>query len=170
MPTPATTPAYLNQLANHLKFESTLKYVALPSLTVETSKSFRRPKSQVDQAAEIKQQRKGRSDLVTIFDWLWSNGVREIIKVMVVDDRDPPHADSAIIEALHGFKVEQWDWKRIDLCSDVIWKSSLFVKDISLYSSGNNAVMMGWASSDGLGNRDRFPCVGFFGSVRNATG
>ena len=61
---------------------------------------------------------------MTIFDWLWRNGVREIIKVMVVDDRDRPHADAAIVEALYGFKVEEWDWKRVDLCSDVIHKAS----------------------------------------------
>jgi hypothetical protein len=85
--------------------------------------------------------------------------VREIIKVMVVDDRDPPHADSAIIEALYGFKVEEWDWKRIDLCSDIICESSPFVREASLYASGNNAVLMGWASAEGLGNRDKFPHV-----------
>lgn len=94
---------------------------------------------------------------MAVFDWLWRNGVREIIKIMVVDDRDRPHADSAIIEALYGFKVEEWDWKRVDLCSDVIYEASPNVREVSLYCSGNNAVLMGWASAEGLGNRKKFP-------------
>jgi len=76
---------------------------------------------------------------------------------MVVDDRDRPHADAAIVEALYGFKVEEWDWKRVDLCSDVIHESAPTVKEVSLYCSGNNAVLMGWASAEGLGNRKKFP-------------
>jgi hypothetical protein len=95
---------------------------------------------------------------VAVFDWLWRNGVREIIKAMVVDDRERPHADSAIVEALYGFQVEEWDWKRVDLCSEVIYEAAgASVREVSLYSSGNNAVLMGWASPEGLGNRAKFP-------------
>lgn len=72
---------------------------------------------------------------------------------MVVDDGDLPHADTAIVEALYGFKVEEWDWKRVDICSDVISESSLAIREVSLYSSGNNAVLMGWASEEGLVNQ-----------------
>ncbi|KAH7146976.1 hypothetical protein B0J13DRAFT_664793 [Dactylonectria estremocensis] len=75
---------------------------------------------------------------------------------MAVDDRDAPHADSVVVDALYGFKVEEWDWKRIDNCSDFIYESSLDVREASLYALGNNAVLMGWASADGLGNRDKF--------------
>lgn len=95
---------------------------------------------------------------MTVFDWLWSKGVREIVKVRVVDG-DLPHADASIVKALYGFNVKVWDWKRVDLCSDVIYESSKFLKEVSIYSSGNNAVLMGWASEDGLGNREKFPYV-----------
>ncbi len=78
---------------------------------------------------------------------------------MVFDDGLLPHADASIGEALYGFKVEVWDWKRVDLCSDVIFESSPCVTEVSLYSSGNNAVLMGWASPEGLGNRAKFPQV-----------
>jgi hypothetical protein len=77
--------------------------------------------------------------------------LREIIKVMVVDDRDRPHADAAIVKALYGFKVEEWDWKWVDLCSDAIYEASPTIREVSLYSSGNNAVLVGWASAEGLG-------------------
>lgn len=86
--------------------------------------------------------------------------MREIVKVRVVDG-DVPHADASIVEALYGFNVKMWDWKRVDLCSDVIYESSPVIKEVSVYSSGNNAVLMGWASEDGLGNREKFPWVRF---------
>lgn len=63
------------------------------------------------------------------------------------------------MKALYGFKVEEWDWKKMDICSDVIHESSPAVREVSLYSSGNNAVLMGWASEEGLGNRKKFPLV-----------
>lgn len=94
--------------------------------------------------------------------------MREIIRVMVFDDGLLPHADASIVEALYGFKVEVWDWKRVDLCSDVIYESSPCVTEVSLYSSGNNAVLMGWASSEGLGNCAKFPQVRY-GTTRAET-
>lgn len=94
-----------------------------------------------------------------VFRWLRENGVKKIVKVMVIDDGDPSHADSSIEEALHGFDVEKWDWKRLDLNTDVIAASTKVAEEISLYSSGNNAVLMGWASPQGLPNKENFPRV-----------
>lgn len=99
------------------------------------------------------------ADLRAVSDWLCRNGVKSIITVTVIDYGHPCHSDEAIEEALEGFQVEDWDWKKADLCTDVIATSSNQIKSISLYSSGNNAVLMGWASSEGLLNRDKFPNV-----------
>lgn len=57
------------------------------------------------------------------------------------------------------FDVEIWNWKRVDLSRNVIAASTNAVKGISLYSSGNNAVLMGWASLQGLPNLDKYPKV-----------
>ena len=102
---------------------------------------------------------RGLSDLVEVFRWLRRNNVEQIVKVMVIDDCDPCHSDASIEDALRDFKVEVWDWKRIDISTDVIAESSKFIKEISLYSSGNQAVLMGWASSEGLLDKDKFPKV-----------
>lgn len=102
---------------------------------------------------------RGRSDLVTVFNWLRDNGVRQILKVIVVDDRDPCHANSSIEKALQGFEIEVWDWKKLDLSLDVIYKTTGVVREISLYCSGNNAVLTGWASAKGLSNKQFFPNV-----------
>ena len=96
---------------------------------------------------------------MAVFDWLHNNGVKKIVKVMVIDDGDPSHSDSSIEKALHRFEVEIWDWKRVDLNTDVIHKCSKRVREVSLYSSGNNAVLMGWASMEGLRSEVLFPDV-----------
>jgi predicted metal-dependent peptidase len=103
--------------------------------------------------------RRGLTDMKLIFDWLRSKDVKKIVKVMVVDDGSPSHSDDAIQEALGGLEVEVWDWKKLDMCTDVIYKSTKKVREVSLYSSGNNAVLMGWASSEGLTNVENFPKV-----------
>ncbi|PNP54420.1 hypothetical protein FNYG_15630 [Fusarium nygamai] len=131
----------------------------MPTQTIQQSylKRLEKHLSQYSKQNKEQPQRDGRSDLVTIFKWLWKNGVREIIKVIVIDDQNPPHADAAIVEALYGFKVVEWDWKRVDLCSDVIYESSTDICEVLMYSSGNNAVLMGWASAEGFRNRQKFP-------------
>ena len=86
--------------------------------------------------------------------------MKKILKVMIVDDGEPSHADASIEAALKGFDVEVWDWKRLDLSTEVIYNSTQVVREISLYSTGNNAVLMGWMSSEGLLNSGKFPKVG----------
>ncbi|KAJ3580497.1 hypothetical protein NPX13_g50 [Xylaria arbuscula] len=135
---------YLDRLSKHLQFESILKYVALPKLTVELNTVVRRKRG------EQRARKRGLSHLVTVFDWLRKNHVEKIVKIMVIDDVDPSHSDASIEEALRDFGVEVWDWKKLDLNTDVIWrattapgnKEASVVEEISLYSTGNNAVLM----------------------------
>ncbi len=96
-----------------------------------------------------------------MFDWLRKNRVEKIVKIMVIDDGDPSHSDASIEEALRGFEVEIWDWKRVDINTDVIHRCNKHVREVSLYSSGNNAVLMGWASLEGLRSEEYFPDVSF---------
>ncbi|KFY88353.1 hypothetical protein V498_06812 [Pseudogymnoascus sp. VKM F-4517 (FW-2822)] len=147
LPNPAISNAFLKNLSNHLRFESILKYVALPKLALDDGEATG-----------------GENDAIFKVDTadmsvsiVPRNGVKSIITVTVLDYGHPCHSDEAIEEALKDFQVENWDWKKVDLCTDVIATSSDQVKSISLYSSGNNAVLMGWASSEGLVNRNKFP-------------
>ncbi|RYP70537.1 hypothetical protein DL769_004930 [Monosporascus sp. CRB-8-3] len=144
---------FLNKLAKHLQFESILKYVALPNLFVEPSK-FAAHKASVESNGLPSGL---NTDLRAIFEWFRVNGVRRIIKITVVDYGDKCHRDSVIKEALAGFKVEFWTWKKVDICSEAIASSSRTVKEISLYWTGNYAVMMGWASREGFSDEKRFP-------------
>jgi hypothetical protein len=94
-----------------------------------------------------------------IFDWLYKRGVRKILKVTVVDDEFPAHKDAAIVQCLQKFGVEIWDWKKIDICSEVICKATTVVREIYLYSSGNQSVLKGWSAPGGFADRTKFPEV-----------
>lgn len=91
----------------------------------------------------------GRKDYQQIFDLLWNKGVRKIIKIMVEDNEDIPHSDE-VLEKLSRFDIEEWDWKRTDLCSDVLFKAAPNARKVTLYSSGNSAVLRSWSESEGL--------------------
>ncbi|KHN95206.1 Peptidase S8/S53, subtilisin/kexin/sedolisin [Metarhizium album ARSEF 1941] len=150
------TTDYLRRLSMHVRLESVLKYVALPRLRVDTALDpgdSRTSSCFGDEGAGSR----GRSDLLLVFEWLRRQGVGRIFKVSVEDDQDPPHSDAAIEAALRGFDVEIWDWKRPDLSADVICNSTAKASEIFLYSSGNNAVLAGWASPHTLSDRCKFP-------------
>ncbi|KAF1957934.1 hypothetical protein CC80DRAFT_534433 [Byssothecium circinans] len=156
VPHPSITQSYLDRLANHVQFESILKYVALPKLSIEPEKPSMQRKNN---STNMKRASRGLNDMVRIFNWLRTKHVRKIVKVIVIDDDQPAHSAAAIKEALQGFDVEVWDWKKLDICSSVICDSSKCIREISLYSTGNNAVLMGWASAEGFTNTKHFPML-----------
>ncbi|TEY44988.1 hypothetical protein BOTCAL_0338g00050 [Botryotinia calthae] len=107
----------------------------------------------------IQPRTRGLSDLTVIFDWLRRNHVQKIMKVMVIDDGQMSHTDATIEDALSGFEVEVWEWKKLDLCSEGICNSSKVIREICLYSSGNSAVLMSWSSTEGLRDPKKSPEV-----------
>lgn len=135
-------------LLNQLKFEDALQYVAIPNIKIEApaegASTRRAHKSRpLDEGS-------GRRDLVQVFDGLRRKGVRTILKVVVDDSLDPPHTDEAIQESLRNLDVEVWDWKKTDLCSEVIYHAAPRVREVHLYWGGNNAVLRSWSEEAGL--------------------
>jgi hypothetical protein len=103
--------------------------------------------------------RKDSANLTHLFNWLYKRYVRKIERVTVLDSREPSHKDEAIIECLKRFEVEIWDWEKIDLASEVICSSTKSLRELCLYSSGNQAVLTGWCAVGGFGDRKKFPKV-----------
>lgn len=88
--------------------------------------------------------------MIFFFDWLREKGVKRILKVIVDDLEGPAHSDEAIEKVLHGFDVEILDWRKVDLCPELICKASRKMKEVYLRWSGNNAVLRAWSEPDGL--------------------
>lgn len=99
------------------------------------------------------------TDLRAVFEWLRKNGVSKIVKLSVLDYGELSHRDSVIEKAVENLGIEVWDWKKGDICSEVIHKCAPSAREISLYWTGNHSVMMGWASAEGFHNQKKFPKV-----------
>ena len=101
---------------------------------------------------------RGREDLGELFQWLKNKKVKNIIKVIVVDNhkKSPCHSDEAIVRALSPFKIEILDWRKPDLCPETIRKACEGVRELHLSWSGLNGMLLAWAGRDGLAN---LPCL-----------
>lgn len=91
--------------------------------------------------------------------------VANIFSVEVNDMGPQPHTNNAIRGALRGdtehprdFHIEVFDWKKFDLCAEVVFYTAPNAKEVYLYSSGNTAVLRGWASD---------PCLSKLKNVRH---
>ncbi|SRR6266480_7638179 len=96
---------------------------------------------------------------LAVFDWLRDQKVRRIIDVDVDDDMEPCCTNDAIEASLKGFEVQRLRWKRTDIPCDVFSNSTSALSDLSLYWSGDMAVLDGWSGPDGLRNTRKFPEV-----------
>lgn len=109
---------------------------------------------------QLKKDGLGRTDLVFLFKWLKGGGnVKTILKVIVDDLQEPAHSDEAIEAALKGMSVEDWDWRKTDLCLEVIHSVAPTARIVHLYWSGNNAVLRGWSEPEGLAKLERLENV-----------
>lgn len=123
------TEELLSDLRGHANFEKMLKSVRLPRY---------RPLPN------------GLNSYKILFDWLRKKDVRKILEIRVEDSGDIPVSDELIEDALQGFGLEIWDWKKKDLCSETIFRVAPDVREVFLYSSGNGAILRGWSCKDGL--------------------
>ncbi|KAK1253610.1 hypothetical protein MKX07_001687 [Trichoderma sp. CBMAI-0711] len=144
------TQTGLENLLSKLRFEDILQYVAIPRLNVEVNMNTANSKRSRASGRSHKQDGEGRRDLCYIFDRLRKKGVKTILKVIIDDSMTPAHSDEAIEDALKFMDVEIWDWKRTDLCSEVICRVAAKAREVNLYWSGNNAVLRGWSEEGGL--------------------
>lgn len=136
-------------LVKQLKFEDALQYVAIPAIKIESASEGPTGTKQSIRD-RLANDGTGRRDLVQVFDGLRRKGVKTILKVVVDDTLVPPHTDEAIEEALRNMDVEVWDWKKVDLCTEVIYNAAPGVREVHLYWGGNNAVLRGWSEEGGL--------------------
>ena len=143
---PNISKAGVQKTISFMEFGTVLQFVDIPKIKEETApntanltKVRRRPN---------KPDGLGRSDLIDVLGSL--GGVDTILKLTVDDLEQPAHSDVAIETALKGKAVEIWDWKKVDICSEVIRRAAPDVREVNLYWSGQNAVLRGWGEKEGL--------------------
>lgn len=137
---------------NHFDLEDILQYVFIPQVRVERSPQVVAAPGRHPLHSSIKKSDGlGRTDLIILFTWLKeTKSVKTILKVIVEDLEEPSHSDEAIETCLSGMGVEVWDWRKTDLCSEVIYRVSPDMRELHPYWTGRNAVLRGWSEAEGL--------------------
>ena len=158
----------LDGRGKHLQFETILQHVDLPNLTISAGDDLLVTSPPETEHSSNDQTPKGRVDFVKIFNWLRGRGVRKVLEANVEDDEIEPHSDEAIEMALKDLDIETLNWKKIDLCRDVLVNAVPKVKVLYLYSSANNDVLRNWSATDGLAELPEVVIAAFF-SVSNVT-
>ncbi|KAJ3534914.1 hypothetical protein NM208_g7349 [Fusarium decemcellulare] len=138
-----------------LNFDEILQYVSFPNVTVAIT-----GRRQI--LFETQKRGQGRRDMEFFFDWLYKKGVRHIINVHVDDVRES-HSDESILSSLGRIKVDNLDWKKIDLDPLTICRvgnveetaeddssCTSRLREVTLHWSGNNAVLRAWSEPEGL--------------------
>jgi ankyrin repeat protein len=175
----------LKNLTGHISLETMLKSVRIPDLTVHPPNGYpaarqeKRTDPENTNAGEINGTQVesteeqsllddcdellgylGRIDYCWIFIWLRSRKVARILRISVEDRRQISHSDEAIEWCLKKTDVETLEWDRLDICSTTITNGAPRVRDLTLWCSGNNAVLRSWTSAGGLAElEDVSPCL-----------
>ncbi|KAF4994268.1 hypothetical protein FGRMN_5906 [Fusarium graminum] len=143
-----------------MRFEDVLMFVRFPSVSVKRQKGRNAPK-----LSEY-----CRQDMEFFFNWLYTKGVRRILKVEVEESNIKPHSDESIQKSLEKIVVEHLDWQKMDLDPRLICQlarkanhpsyededgdgtngPSNELREVTLRWSGNNAVLRGWSEPEGL--------------------
>ncbi|KAF7630610.1 hypothetical protein AFLA_011231 [Aspergillus flavus NRRL3357] len=129
------------QTIQTLEFEDILQYVHIPKF---------KPSQPPQRRSNKRLPKRSLEDIERIFQSEKLEGVKTILKIVVEDLEEPPHTDTAIERFLKPKGVETWDWKKVDICPEVIQQAAPTVRHLNLYWSGRNAVLRGWSEQEGL--------------------
>jgi hypothetical protein len=88
--------------------------------------------------------------LLSISRLLRKQDVTAIMELQVDDDVNQPCGDDVVEETIAAFKISTLDWRKTDLCIDVLLNAAPRVERLRLYSSGNHAVLKSWIAPSGL--------------------
>ena len=143
-----------------IRFDNVLMYVRFTNVTVVRSGRKAASSNSL-----------GRQDMEFFMQWLYSKGVRRILKLEVDDSRKSAHSDESIQKSLEKIVVEHLDWQKVDLDPRTICQISNKVemkiptkdepnrmelspgnqlKELTLRWSGRNAVLRAWSEPEGL--------------------
>lgn len=149
------TTSEIKQHISILDFETILQYVDIPIICSNEQPSRQKSRGPRSLVAAQKDG-DGRTDAQTVFELLRKKGIETILEVAVDDLEHPAHSDLAIEKALCGeastqnMNIETWNWKKVDISPDLIYKVASNASFVQLYWSGNNAVLRAWSEEEGL--------------------
>ncbi|KAL4793504.1 hypothetical protein BDV19DRAFT_391141 [Aspergillus venezuelensis] len=106
------TLVQVDRMIGTLEFEDVLQYVHISQ--------FKTPSN--DRQSSRRQPRGETVERIFQNDRL--KGVTTVLKIIVEDLGGQPHSDTAIEGSLRGKGAEIWDWRNVDMCTDVIQQAA----------------------------------------------
>ncbi|KAL7921174.1 peptidase S8/S53 domain-containing protein [Trichoderma austrokoningii] len=141
---------HLQDYANLLSYEETLKYATFPALDLKTD----------DREIFGENIQYEHREIFKTLDWLkHKKKVEHIIELIVLDRLVNPHEETKIGTYVKDFKVEILNWRLLDLSISVFDDSGCGdnsalqqIRELHLYASGKLSVISHWLSEDGIGS------------------
>ncbi|KAM0743609.1 hypothetical protein ACQRIT_001868 [Beauveria bassiana] len=99
---------------NLIRYEETIRYAQFPVLDLGTQ-------SQTVAAQNLQRSylQRAHREILDMLDWLAKHGVRRIITLRVPDRMAHPHDELEISQAVRRFRVEELDWRILDLSLNI---------------------------------------------------
>ncbi|KAI0411302.1 hypothetical protein F5X98DRAFT_380891 [Xylaria grammica] len=122
----------LAELAS-LRIKDLLRYVKLPA-------------NKTNEPSDL---RARRGAISGFFSYLKTR-IKSIVYLQVDESIYHPCPDNLIESALRGLKIYTLDWRKTDLCAQVVLNAAPDVEVLHIYCSGNRGVLLSWSAPDGL--------------------
>lgn len=97
-----------------IRYEETIRYAEFPVLDLSTQP--RTPATQNQQRSHLERTPK---EVLDMLEWLCDHGVRRIITLRVPDRMAHPHDELEIANVVRRFRVEELDWRILDLSLNI---------------------------------------------------
>ncbi|OAA61411.1 Peptidase S8/S53, subtilisin/kexin/sedolisin [Cordyceps fumosorosea ARSEF 2679] len=99
---------------NLIRYEETIRYAEFPVLDLSTQ--LQAPAAQNRQRSHLQ---RAHREILDMLEWLAEHGVRRVITLRVPDRMAHPHDEVEIAEVVRRFRVEELDWRILDLSLNV---------------------------------------------------
>ena len=160
--------ARVESLLETLSLDNILKFVKIAPFTVldddaETELEDHDSTTQSDSidspTAFVHREDGPSNNCEIVFDYLRNTTKVQAIYEVAVEESNieekkyPPHTDDAIAQCLaapFSDHILTWDWQKIDICSELLCKVAPNMETLYLYTSGSNAILRSWSSTEGL--------------------
>lgn len=156
-----------------IRYEETIRYAEFPVLDLSTQ-----PQTSAAQNLQRSHLQRTHTEILDMLDWLYDHGVRRIITLRVPDRMAHPHDELEIASVVKRFRVEELDWRILDLSlnifqphygpEDIPFVCSIdnnksndkrskdksvqrsYLTQLHLYTGGRRSALDHWFSTEGL--------------------
>ncbi|KAI0190438.1 hypothetical protein EV127DRAFT_495120 [Xylaria flabelliformis] len=125
------------------------RFVRLGDLhIVELLRNVKLPANKTNEPVSLKARQDAISDFFKYIKVKYS--LKKILRLQVDELVDHPCTDALIELALSGINIDTLDWRKTDMCAQMVVNVVPNVQSLHLYCSGNRGFLLNWSASDAL--------------------